>query len=141
MPTAIITDARGVIESARFYGSNVARCHPDGINIEPNPGEKLWWLSNHVNLPDVVKDLPGRYRLTGDEEEPVFSVVGAEAAASNVRHAGLTVLRSAYRATLAEALHNPSPAEAQAIAERGAEAPTSTPTGCPGLLPGRVKRK
>ncbi len=122
MPTAIITDARGIIESARFFGQNIARRHPDGENVEPNPGEKLWWLSSHTKLPAAIKDLPSRYRITGDEEEPVFSVVGAEATASAVRHAGLTVLRSAYRATLAEALHDPSPTEAQAILERGAEA-------------------
>ena len=106
MPTAIVTDARGIIEAARFFGSEnaIARRHPDGPNVEPNSGEKLWWLRNSVQLPTTVKDLPKRYRLTGDEDEPVFTLVSEEESASQIRQDGLTVLRTVYTSTLGHAM-------------------------------------
>lgn len=124
MPTAIITDARGIIEAARFFGSHnsVTRRHPDGPNVEPNPGERLWWLRSAIQLPATVKDLPKRYRLTGNEDDPVFTLVSEEESASQIRQNGLALLRTAYTSTLDHALGDPKPTEAQAILERGAEA-------------------
>lgn len=124
MPTAIVTDARGIIEAARFFGSHnsVSRRHPDGPDVELNPGEKLWWLRNAVQLPTTVKDLPQRYRITGDEDDPVFTLVSEEESATQIRQNGLVVLRTVYMSTLSHTLGDPNPTEAMATLERGLEA-------------------